>query len=108
MKFDMQNMLSQAKQLQADLEKTKSELAHIVVRADAGAGMVSVEMTCANELLKIKISKDVVEMNDIEMLEDLVVAAVNKAYKQAAERSNEEMSKLTGMLPNIPGMNFNM
>ena len=108
MKFNMQSMLSQAQKLQSEMERTKSELSQTVVTAEAGAGMVSVEMTCSNELLKINISKETIDMNDKEMLEDLIVAAVNKAIKAASERSNEEMNKITGMLPNIPGLNMSM
>jgi len=108
MKFNMQSMLSQAQKLQSEMEKTKNELSQIIVNAEAGAGMVRVDMTCSNEIVKVKINKDIIEMNDIEMLEDLIVAATNKAIKLAAERSSEEMNKVTGMLQNIPGFNMNL
>ena len=70
--------------------------------------MVRVTITGANQILEIKLAKEIVNPDDIEMLEDLVVAAVNKAIKTASDVVAEEMSKVTGMLPNIPGFNLNI
>ena len=92
--------------MQQEMEKIKEEVNKKTVNAEAGGGMVTVTMTGANELKEIKISKEIVDPNDIEMLEDLVVAAVNKATKAAADMVQEEMGKLGGMMPNIPGLNL--
>jgi nucleoid-associated protein EbfC len=104
----MQSMLQQAQKMQEEMEKMKHELSKKIVTADAGGGMVTVTMTGGNELKSVKISKEVVDQNDVEMLEDLIVAAVNKATKAANEMINEEMGKVTSMLPNIPGLNLNL
>ncbi len=107
MKLDMQNLMQQAQKMQEEMERIKNEAAQKIATADAGGGMVSVKINGNNDVLEIKINKEVVNPDDIEMLEDLVVAAVNKAIKAAGEMVNDEMSKVTGMLPNIPGMNLN-
>ncbi len=108
MKLDMQNILAQVQKVQQEMEETKKKLSSMTVTSDSGGGMVSIMMNCENEVLSIKINKEIVNPDDIEMLEDLVVAAINKASKAAHEMATEEMNKVTGMLPNIPGMNFGM
>lgn len=108
MKFDVQSMLEQVQKVQAEMERVKSEIAQKVVEAESGGGLVRVTMTGNNEVVSIKISKEIIDSNDIEMLEDLIVAAVNKASKAATEMANEHMKALTGMIPNIPGLNFNI
>lgn len=106
MKMNMQNMMQQAQKFQEEMEKVKKEIAAKTVTADAGGGMVTVEMTGNNQVVSLKISKDAADANDMEMLEDLIIAAVNKATQEAAEMSEREMQKVTGMLPNIPGLNL--
>jgi nucleoid-associated protein EbfC len=107
MKLNMQSIMQQAQKVQQEIERIKIEAEQKTVTSDAGGGMVIVTMNGANKVLGIKISKEAVDPNDIEMLEDLIVAAVNKASKEAADMVSAEMSKVTGMLPNIPGMNLN-
>lgn len=102
----MQNMMQQAQKVQQEIERVKEEIKTKTVSEESGGGMVSVTMNGANEITKMKISKEIVDSEDVEMLEDLVVAAVNKASKAAQEMSEEEMNKVTGMLPNIPGLNL--
>jgi DNA-binding YbaB/EbfC family protein len=70
--------------------------------------MVKVTMNGNQELIEINISKEAVDPNDIEMLEDLIVAAVNKGIKDAGEMVQKDMGKLGGMLPNIPGLNLGL
>jgi DNA-binding YbaB/EbfC family protein len=106
MKLDMQNILAQVQKVQQEMEETKKKLSAMTVTADSGGGMVIVTMNCETEVLSMKINKEIVNPEDIEMLEDLVVAAVNKASKAAHDMASEEMNKVTGMLPNIPGMNL--
>jgi nucleoid-associated protein EbfC len=107
MKFDIQNMLAQAQKLQQEMERVKGEIRNKTVEVESGGGMVYVKMNGANELLSMKIAKEIINPDDPEMLEDLIVAAVNKAVKASADLASEEMSKVGGMLPNIPGLNLN-
>jgi len=75
-------------------------------RGGAGGGRKKVTGNGANRVMAIKINKDAVDPNDVEMLEDLVLAAVNKALNEVQELAAKEMDKLNGMLPNIPGLNL--
>ena len=104
MKFSMQNMLEQAKKVQQEIERIKTEVNQKLVTAESGGGLVQVTMTGGNEIIKMKISNEIVNPDDIEMLEDLVVAAVNKATHEAQQMVSAEMSKVSNMLPNLPGL----
>ena len=106
MKFDMQNLLSQAQNMQKEMEKIKSEVSQKEVTGESGGGMVSVRMNGANRVISIRIAKEIINPDESEMLEDLVVAAINKANENAAAMVQGEMSKVTGMLPNIPGLDL--
>ncbi len=106
MKMNMQDMLQQAQKVQQEMERIKEEVAQKTVTSEAGGGMVKVTMTGANEVKSIKIDPEAVDPNDVEMLEDIIAAAVNKAAKDAQDMANEEMQKVSGMLPNIPGLNL--
>lgn len=108
MKFDMQNMLQQAQKMQEEMEKVRAEVNQKTVTAEAGGGMVSVTMTGANEVKSVKIAKEAIDTEDVEMLEDLIVAAMNKAVKETSDMVNQEMGKMSNMLPNIPGFNLNI
>ncbi|MCL5991049.1 MAG: YbaB/EbfC family nucleoid-associated protein [Bacteroidetes bacterium] len=108
MKMDMQGILAQVQKVQQEMEATKQKVNAMTVTADSGGGMVTVVMNGANHVQSIKISKEIVNPDDIEMLEDLIVAAINKAVKAAQEMVADEMSKVTGMLPNIPGLNLGL
>lgn len=108
MKFDIQSLMQQAQKMQDEMERTKRELSGKFVSAESGGGMVRVKISGSNELVELKISKEIVNPDDIEMLEDLVLAAVNIGLKKAQGLINEETGKVANMLPNIPGMNFNL
>ena len=99
----MGDMLRQAQDMQRKMAKVQEEMKERVVEFGAGGGMVTAQANGAQELLSVKISKECVDPNDVGMLEDLVVAAVNGALKKAAELNQKEMSKITGGL-NIPGL----
>jgi DNA-binding YbaB/EbfC family protein len=99
----MGDILKQAQDMQRRMQKVQEELKERVVEFAAGGGMVSAQANGAQELLSVKISKDVVDPNDIGMLEDLVVAAVNGVLKKANELNQKELGKVTGGL-NIPGL----
>lgn len=96
-------MMKQAQKMQQKLAQMQEELAGKTVEATAGGGMVSVVVNGKNELVSIKIEKDVVDPEDIEMLEDLVLAAVNEGLRKSQELAQSEMSQITKGL-NIPGM----
>ncbi len=97
------NILKQAQQMQAKMLKLQEELAARTVEASAGGGMVTAVVNGKHELVSLKIEKDVVNADDVEMLQDLIVAAVNEAVRKAVEMAQAEMSKLTGGL-NLPGL----
>ncbi len=97
------NIMKQAQQMQAKIARVQQELETKEVEATAGGGMVTARANGKQQLLDLKIEKDVVDPEDIEMLQDLVLAAVNEAIKKSQEMIQEEMSKVTGGM-NIPGM----
>jgi len=100
-------LMRQAQKLQAKMAKIQEEMAEKTVEGSAGGGMVTVIANGKQEIVNIKIDSEVVDPNDIEMLQDLVVAAVNDALRKAQEMVASEMNKLTGGLGiNIPGLNF--
>lgn len=99
----MKQMQKQAVKMQKRAEEIQGDLKERVVEASSGGGMVTVHVNGKQELLSIKIDPEVVDPNDIQMLEDLVLAAVSQAMKKSQEMYQEEMGKLTGGL-NIPGL----
>ncbi len=100
---NMNQMLKQAKKMQEQMMKMQEEMEEKVYEATAGGGAVSVKINGKRELQEVKLASEVVDPDDIEMLEDLIMAAVNEALRKAEESSADEMSKLTGGL-NIPGL----
>ena len=99
----MGNMMKQAQQLQSRMMKLQEELAEKTVESSSGGGMVKVTANGRQQILSIQIEKEVVDPEDVEMLQDLVLAAINDALAKAQEMVSSEMGKLTGGL-NIPGL----
>jgi nucleoid-associated protein EbfC len=99
----MGNMMKQAQKLQSQMMKLQEELADKTVESSSGGGMVTVVANGRQQIVSIKIEDEVVDPQDVEMLQDLVLAAVNDALAKAQEMVSSEMGKLTGGL-NIPGL----
>ena len=97
------NIMKQAQKMQAQIAKVQEELADKTVEATAGGGMVTVVVNGKQEILSIKIEPEVIDAQDKEMLQDLVVAAVNEGLRKSQEMVAEEMKKITGGLQ-IPGL----
>ncbi|HPV50330.1 MAG TPA: YbaB/EbfC family nucleoid-associated protein [Smithellaceae bacterium] len=97
------NIMKQAKKMQERMARIQQELETKTVEAQAGGGMVQVVVNGKFELVSIKIEKEVVNADDIEMLQDLVAAAVNEGIRKAQEMASTEMAKITGGL-SIPGL----
>ncbi len=97
------DMVQQAKKMQQEMGKIQEESKKKTVEASAGGGMVTVIANGALEITSIKIERDVVTPDDIEMLQDLIIAATNEALRRAQQMVSEEMSKVTGGL-NIPNL----
>jgi nucleoid-associated protein EbfC len=102
--MNIQKMLKQAQKMQEQMQKTQEELAQKEVEVTAGGGKITVKANGAGDVLSIKISKDVVDPNDVEMLEDLVLSGVQKAIEEGRAIMQEEMGKITGGMGLPPGM----
>ena len=99
------NMMKQVQQMQAKMEQMQAELEKTEVEATAGGGMVKVVANGKHDILSITIDPEVVDKDDVEMLQDLIVAAVNQAHQKVQELQAEQMSNITGGLK-IPGLNL--
>jgi DNA-binding YbaB/EbfC family protein len=103
---NMGQIMKQAQKFQAKIAKLQEELGDKTVEASAGGGMVTVIANGRQEIVSVKIDQEVIDPDDSEMLQDLIMAAVNDALSRAKDMVNEEMGKLTkGMnIPSIPGL----
>tara|TARA_R110002049_G_scaffold228903_2_gene401064 strand:+ start:67 stop:399 length:333 start_codon:yes stop_codon:yes gene_type:complete len=105
----MADMFGKIQEMQSKMQETQAKLATIIVEADAGGGMVKVKANGLRQIVSIKFDEDVVDPSDKEMLEDLVVAGVNKALEKAEIASKEQMQDAyKGLIPGggIPGMDL--
>ena len=100
---NMQSMLKQAQKMQEDMAAMQQELEGREYEVSAGGGVVSVKISGKKEILSVKIDPEVVDPDDVETLEDLIVAAVNEGIKKVESISSEEMQKITGTM-GLPGM----
>ena len=103
---NMNNLMKQAQRMQRQMEESQKEMETKEFTAKAGGGAVSVTVTGKKEVKEVIIDKEVVDPDDVEMLQDLIVAAVNEALKQADEASSEAMSRMTGGLGGLGGFGF--
>ena len=100
---NMQKQLQQMQAMQRQMEAAQAEIEEKEITTTSGGGAVSVTVNGKKEITDLTIDKEVVDPDDVEMLQDLIVAAVNEGMRQMEELSNEEMGKITGGL-NIPGL----
>ena len=99
----MKQMQKQAATMQKQMESIQASLKERVIETSSGGGMVTVNVNGKQELLSVKIDKEVVDPDDVQMLEDLILAAVSQGLKKSHEMYQEEMGKMTGGM-NIPGL----
>lgn len=104
--MNIQKMMKQAQKMQEQLAQTQAELAEKTIEVTAGGGKITVVANGAGEVLSIKISKDVVDPEDVEMLEDLILSGVKQAISQGKEMTAAEMGKLTAGMGLPPGLGF--
>ena len=98
--FNMADMFGKIQDMQSKVKEVQDQLSDVIVEADAGGGMVKVKANANRELVSIELDRDVIDPDDKEMLEDLVVAGVNKAMKKAEAASKEKMQEAyKGMMP---------
>ena len=100
---NMNSMIRQAQKMQEEMIKAQEELAEKTVDASVGGGVVTVKVNGKKELLEINIKPEAVDPDDVEMLQDLIVSAVNEAMRKADDMANASMSRVTGGM-NIPGL----
>lgn len=105
--FDMMNMLGKVKEVQAKIKQIKDNQVNITATGESGAGMVKATVNGDRKVLKLEIDPEIIKKEDKDMLQDLVVAAINIALKNVDEKVKEEFKKSTeGVLPNIPGFDL--
>lgn len=100
---NMNNIMKQAQRMQRQMEETSKELEEKQYSASAGGGAVTVTVSGKKEVVAVKLSEEVVDPDDIEMLQDLIMAATNEAFRQMEEESSAAMAKLTGGLGGMGG-----
>lgn len=100
---NMNNMMKQVQKMQKEMAKAQEEVESAVFEATAGGGAIKVTVNGKRELVNIELDEDIVDPDDIEMLQDLILAAVNEGMRKADEAMNKSMGKFTGGM-NIPGL----
>ncbi len=100
---NMNNLMKQAQKMQRQMEETTKELEEKEVSATAGGGAVEVTVSGKKEVVKVKLAQEVVDPDDVEMLEDLIMAATNEALRKMEEISQQSMAKITGGLGGLGG-----
>lgn len=103
---NMNNLMKQAQRMQRQMEESQKELEEKEFTAAAGGGAVEITISGKKEVIKVKLKEEVVDPDDVEMLEDLIMAATNEALRKVEEETTEAMSKLTGGLGGLGGLPF--
>lgn len=106
--FDMNNIMGKIQEAQANLKKAQDNLVNITTSAESGAGMVKVTVNGHRKIINLSIDTDILKKEDQEMVQDLVIAATNKALEEIEIKIKEALKASTnGIIPNIPGFDFN-
>lgn len=106
--MDMMKMMGKLKEVQENVKAAQEELKNISASGESGAGMVKATVNGNKELIELNIDDSLVTKDDVDMMKDLIIAAVNKAMAEVEIQSKEHMKKATqGMMPNIPGFDLN-
>lgn len=104
---DMFKMMGKVREMQSKLKEAQEELENITVEAEAGAGMVKATVNGKHRVVKLDIDDDLIKPDDKEMMNDLIIAAVNKAMEQVEEKSREHLQQSTaGFMPNMEGLDL--
>ncbi len=104
---NMAGMMKQVQKMQEKIAQVQASLETMTTVGESGGGMVKVTVNGKQQIVQLHIDKEVVNPADVEMLEDLIIAAVNKGVEESNKMAQEEMAKATnGLLPNIPGLNL--
>ncbi len=105
--FDMSKMMEKVREVQEKMKAAQDNLVNITATGESGAGMVKAVVNGKKQIISLEIDQDLVKPEDKEMMQDLVIAAVNKALEEIEIKAKEELKKSTeGFLPNIPGLDF--
>ncbi|MFN4085581.1 MAG: YbaB/EbfC family nucleoid-associated protein [Spirosomataceae bacterium] len=105
--LDMFNMMGKVKEMQARMKEAQDQLELLTTEAESGAGMVKVKVNGKKQILQIQIDPSLLTADQVAIVQDLLVAAINKAQDEAEELARQSLAKATeGMLPNIPGMDL--
>ena len=105
--FDMMNMLGKVKELQTKMKEAQDKLVYLTETAESGAGMVKVTVNGKKQVVKLEIDPDIIKASEQDVMQDLIVAATNKALVNIDDKIKEELKKSTqGILPNIPGLDL--
>ena len=102
-KGQLAGLMKQAQAMQDNLKKAQDELAQIEVTGESGSGMVKITTTCKHEARRVSIDASLLVADDKDMLEDLIVAALNDAHRKAESLSEEKLGRLTSGMPGLPG-----
>lgn len=103
--FDFKQIQRMQKELQSKFQQMQEEMNELIEDGSSGGGMVTVKVNGNNQIVSVKIAKDAVDPDDIEMLEDLILAAANNALEKVSKAKESNINKLTGGI-NLPGMPF--
>lgn len=100
---NMNQMMKQVQQMQKKMEQAQKEIEEMIVSASSGGGMVEVKMNGRKEVIELTINPEAIDPEDVEMLQDMILTAINDAFKQVEDQSESKMGKITGGM-HLPGM----
>ena len=105
--FDLSNIMGKVKEAQSKMKEVQERLVHITAEGESGAGLVIAKVNGHKKLIELNVDKDLLQPEEVDVMQDLIVAAVNKALEAVDVKTKEEVKNSTqGMMPNIPGFNF--